>query len=162
MDIVPVMTSMLTDITTRLGTSLGGSVNRTCLMPGAVAWDACDCGLLAITVRRTYLSDTFPVPVTAASPCTSAYVVHEVLVTLARCAPNMSDNGDPPTPTALTAAATVLAADTKVVRQSIVCHLPELEEQGMLVEFLMQNQVPVGPLGGCIAVDSTVLIGLTQ
>src|SRR3990172_10621502 len=34
--------------------------DRHSVVPGAIAWDECDCGLLAVSVARIFLSETFP------------------------------------------------------------------------------------------------------
>ena len=43
-------------------TELTTTPQRSGVVPGQIAWDECDCGLLAVSVAQIYLTETFPDP----------------------------------------------------------------------------------------------------
>ena len=52
-------------VTAALPNTRGGMVDRVCCaVPGGIAWDACECGQLAISVGDSFYSDAFPAPAT--------------------------------------------------------------------------------------------------
>ena len=62
--------------------------DRSGVVPGAIAWDECDCGILAVSRAQIYLSEAFPNPV--AQPfgnCDAPYEVGEFVIQVIRCVP---------------------------------------------------------------------------
>ena len=96
--IFTVAQDLVDSTSTALAGSLGGAVGRACVVPGVIAWDCCDVGLLAVTLVRQYISDTFPhehvVPLSATGGCEAAFVVGELAVEIVRCVSSPDDNED--------------------------------------------------------------------
>ena len=82
------------------------------VVPGAIAWDECDCGILAVSVAQVFLSESFPDQ--AARPvgnCDAPYEVGEVVIQVVRCAPNPEDPLTAPTVAELDASAQEVLRD---------------------------------------------------
>lgn len=128
---------------------------RLCLLvPGNIAWDGCDCGQLALTIQRTYPTQTFPVdasdqPVRGGCGPGGA-LIYEVLVSLTRCVPGLTGTPPmPPTCAKLLASALELQADAYAVRKAVNCCLGELQRLRTILKFSVGGTNFVGPEGGC-------------
>lgn len=146
--------------------SIGGvpADMRVCLLvPSAqVPWDNCECGQLAQAVRRVYLSDTFPALAATHNQknCGPQWLVAEVILSVARCAPGPAQNGDPPPCPDLLHAALVLESDRSAVLQYLSCCLRDLLNQHRLTAWAIGSSETVGDLGGCVATETTYFLGL--
>lgn len=158
-----VVAGLLNCVEAALAGTPGGPVGRVCDVPGLLAWDDCQCGLLALTVDRVFPSATFPTEafdeiLTAA--CPPPYEAVDLTVTVLRCAPNMDSRGNPPTCAQLAAAAEVWAFDIEAVRGAIVCCMAGLVGAGTVEEWTLRATDPAGPEGGCVGADTHVTVGL--
>lgn len=153
-----------------LATSLGGPVERACVVPGDIVWDGCNCGLLAVSVTRWFLTDDFPETSSGfgatssvrVTPCDLPWLVGELHVQVIRCAP-IPERGaiDVPCPD-LDTAARVLVSDAYVTVTEAVSTLCELRESDQIVDYVVGDQETRGPAGDCVGTDLTVQVGLVR
>ena len=126
---------------------------------GAVAWDRCCAdGQLWVGVDRVYAyGGQFPAPagVTTCVPPLAA----DLSIGILRCAPTMSDQGDPPSAEALTASAAQVNEDAYVLMNGVMCCLAE---HGRARPFVIGGQRPLGPAGGCVGSSLAVTVVLTD
>jgi hypothetical protein len=124
---------------------------RACVVPGAIAWDACDCdGMVAVSVTRTFLSSSFPAEAAAIStPCDAADLAADLQVQVLRCAPTPDEEGTPPGCEQLTAAALQVVTDAWQARLGAYCTLRDLRVAKRIEAFRVASQPVLGPEGGC-------------
>ncbi|MEU7093032.1 hypothetical protein [Kitasatospora aureofaciens] len=148
---------------------------RSCVVPGAPAWDGCEdpCsgtttgGQLSVNVAQLYTStlDHFPDPVRAVQgvrSCTpSQLMVAELHVTLLRCAPTISERGCPPTCEELAAAGRILHIDMSTVHNALMCCLPTTAAgRGSGPRFSLGAMRTIGPDGGCVGLEQRLTVAL--
>lgn len=136
-------------ITERLATTEAGVPNRVCIYPGDVAWDACECGMLALTTTRITPSSSFP----PGGPeviidCGIPYLVASLEISILRCIPLGTDKR-PPTCAQLGTATRIQYEDAFAVWQGTLCCLRTMRDTGFVQEFSMGVQTFIGPQGGC-------------
>lgn len=148
---------------------------RSCVVPGLPAWDGCDnpCeaasvgGQLSVNVSRIYPAtpDAFPAEARvvqgqrgcAPPPLTAV----ELVVTLLRCAPSITERGCPPSCEDLSAAARTLHMDMATVYNALLCCLPGADPTRRLgAIFTMGVQRTLGPEGGCVGLEQRVTVAL--
>lgn len=130
-------------------------INESYVVLGDLVWDDC-CGILAAAPLRTFSSRQFPTPAQDVTNCTSSQLCVELVVILLHCAPQMDDQGNPPSVADMVASSTATANDAAVVYNTLaVADLPEGWERAN-VEQTFQAE------GGCVAVDTRITIGLPQ
>lgn len=158
----------------RLSSSLGGEPERSCTVTGAIAWDHCECGQLAVSMIQTFLSNDFPVETAGAgenqrghAKCGPALVVAEYLVSIIRCAPT-GMRGSPPTCAQLDESARVVSSDAQAVRLGVQCCLSELTRKlssngaPEINNFVLRDQAFVGPQGSCVGSELRVLVAFNN
>jgi hypothetical protein len=138
------------------------------VVPGQIAWDNCeDCGLLAVSLSRVFLTDDFPIESTLhpEGKCTSGWFGADFVLQLIRCAPMPSATGASPTVEALDASAQVVMADAHATLTGVACELAEMLPGEMggddsIVDYVIKQQMVVGPSGACVGnqVDFQVAI----
>lgn len=147
---------------------------RTCVVPGQVAWDSCDdpCGpqesggQLTVSVARIYPSTDGEFPseartVQGVRGCVPPNLTAlELVVTLLRCVPTMTEQGCPPTCDELAAASRALHADMVTVYNALLCCLPGTEQRRRGRRFVMGVQRTIGPEGGCVGLEQRVTVAL--
>lgn len=122
---------------------------------GEVAWDDC-CGLLVVAPEAIFRYVAFPEAATGAEDCILGDLGMNLNVTLVRCAPTVSDRGIAPSADALDNAHTSLLEDAAVVWTAMSGDLPAgMERAGLAQSF-------VGAQGGCIAVETRMVVGIEQ
>ncbi|MFF2964223.1 hypothetical protein ACFVT1_36270 [Streptomyces sp. NPDC057963] len=144
---------------------------RACVVPGTPAWDECvdPCsgdmagGQLTVNVARIYPSTRFPEEdqeVRGLRGCTPPPTTAvELVVTLLRCAPMVTEQGCPPTCEELAATARVTHLDSVTVYNSLMCCLPHTAgRRGR--RFVMGQQRIIGPQGGCVGIEQRVIVAL--
>jgi hypothetical protein len=132
-------------------------------VPGVLAWDGCDCGVLAVQVTRVYPSRSFPTDASGApdfQACPVLYLAVDMTVTVLRCAPSPDDYGRPPSCDQLAVSAATWRADAATVRAALACCLPVLRDAGIMEEFALRGLRPVGPEGGCVGSEQSLTVGL--
>lgn len=135
------------------------------LYPGfQVPWDQCQCGQLAVNVRKTFGSDHFPALAVDHNQgrCGPRLQVAEIGVSVARCVPAMDLNGEPPASGDLFAAAMIVEADREATRAALQCCLQALFSGRRIAAFAIGESVTQGDLGGCVSVETTLWIGLAN
>lgn len=146
-----------------LAVTPAGPPDRSCVVPGAIAWDECDCGLLAVSAARTYYSDAFPVEQTekiGAGACRPAWDVAEVVIQIIRCAPSPQGQDLFVTCAALDTSAREVIEDAYTLKAAVSLKLCQMEEAGEIIDYLSQPQVFQGPQGGCVGSELRVLVAL--
>lgn len=136
--------------------------DRVCVVPGEVAWDACDCGQLTINNPSQFSSNSFPSPILGGdqTQCGAPLIASTFTVTALRCAPSSSKNGHPPTCAALSDAAELLYQDKYYMRAAIICCLAELQRTHVLEQYTVGTVTEVGPRGGCVGAEMSFTVGL--
>lgn len=149
-------------IANRLDATTAGRPKRICIYPGDVAWDSCECGMLALTTTRIFGSERFPnegITGYQLSTCGLPYMVAQVEITMLRCVPSVQDGKNPPTCDQLASATRVMYDDAFAVWQGTLCCLRAMKEQNFIQEFNMETQTFVGPQGLCAGSTISVNIG---
>lgn len=147
-----------------LATTPAGEPDRVCLsVPGQIAWDACDCGQLALSVGQVYGSVVFPTPADGGSEsaCGTPLVVAPITVSITRCVPGPDDLGNPPSCDELLAAALILEQDRYAVRRAVACCLRDMLDS-QVIDYTVGASVTVGPEGLCAGSDTAVLVAFTN
>jgi hypothetical protein len=147
---------------TAVNTGLSTAVDRHGVVPGAIPWDACDCGMLAVSVGRIYLSDTFPEPMESViSPaCSAAWEVAEIIFQVIHCAPQPEGQNLYPSVASLMAAAQLMATDGAELIKYASQKLCEMTRDDEIVDHLIGTVDPQGPEGGCVGYQLSVLVAL--
>lgn len=142
------------------------------VVPGQIAWDACtgcagsgDCsGQLSVAARRIYPSDPFPrlfAGVRGTKTCGAFHVMAvELIIGLSRCVPVSDDQGRPPSPASLAAAAEILHIDMTAVSNALECCLPGLDDRPRGLQYVVGESRVIGPSGGCVGFEQSVTVGL--
>lgn len=149
-------------ISDRLASTTGGLPNRVCIYPGDVAWDECECGMLALTTTRIFGSQTFPIegiPGVGISNCGLPYMVAELEITMLRCVPSIQQGKRPPSCAQLSDAAKIMYEDAFAVWQGTLCCLREMKSQGFLAEYALAAQSFTGPQGLCAGSTMSINMG---
>lgn len=145
---------------------------RACVVPGPPAWDGCTdpCsndgtgGQLTVHVARIYAASSFPAEdrsVHGGRNCVPiASTGAELVVTLLRCAPTMSDRGCPPACDDWAAAARVVHIDAVTIYNALLCCLPTTGTRRRGPQFLLGAQRVLEPQGGCMGVEQKVTVEL--
>lgn len=133
--------------------------DRAGVVPGAIAWDACDCGQFAVALTATWVSNSPPAELPGdrgEEPCGAAFLGATYAIQVARCAPTIDDAGNPPPVEAEEEAAELLAADAYAVRMGVRCALGPLRRAQEIAGWLSGALSVQGPEGGCVGVELTV------
>lgn len=140
-----------------------GPPQRSCVVPGEVVWDDCQCGMLAVNWRIVSRSNAFPASSaeTSQTNCSSPYTVVQVGVTMLRCAAGPDANGNAPTCEALAEDAFTMTADMVAVRDSLSCCLHQLYRSHDITDYAIGQTIAVGPAGGCDGTVTDVILGFT-
>jgi hypothetical protein len=142
-----------------------GLPERVCVVPGAIAWDDCQCGQLAVTVTRLYPSNRFPQELSGQgsdvpSRCGAALLGVDLTVQVVRCAPSPTDADPAVACAALEATAQMVLDDAYWTRVGVVCCLRDLEDETTITDWLVRAQTPAGPQGGCVGSDLAVTVAV--
>lgn len=135
---------------------------RNYIVPGALAWDECECGLLAIEWQTANYTAVFPNPRPVLADGCKPYLALQVLVTALRCAPNPGDRGEAPSPSALGAAAIVNLDDLEAVLAGTAEAASTLEDNNIILQYSLGQVAPAGPQGGCVGVTQTIHLGFAN
>lgn len=132
-----------------------GAISRAYVAAGQVVWDDC-CGMLVVAPERVFRSVAFPQEANDREICFGGTVVVSLVVLLVRCIPGASATGAPPSAAVLSAAYSEVMEDAAVVYNAVVGPLPDGWERSN------PTQTFVGAEGGCIGVETRVIIGVEQ
>jgi hypothetical protein len=143
----------------------GNPVQRSCVVNGAIAWDECDCGLLAVAVGRQYLSNSFPSPLTDtdSSQCGAAWLVADLVLQVIRCAPSPQNGAFSPSCDALDGSAQEVITDAWYVMETVPCLLESMKEDTReIIDYLVRTLTPQGPQGGCVGSELVFTVGVRR
>ena len=126
------------------------------VVPGTLAWDECECGLLAVEWTGAQYADTPPTPSVQRDGGCRPYVFGSYKVTMARCVPGVQAEGRSPTVAQLDAAAQIQFDDVLAMLKGSSLAMVSLSDDNTIVGFDMSGVIPQGPEGGCVAVTQTL------
>jgi hypothetical protein len=134
------------------------------VVPGAIAWDACDCGLLAVSVGQIHPTEQFPNPVQArvGNGCDAPWEAAEIIMQVVRCTPTVDDVGEPPTTGALDESAREILQDAYEMMRAVSTTLCEMNDAREISDFLMRPLTPQGPSGACGGNELRAVVGLPR
>lgn len=137
--------------------------DRHSVVPGAIAWDACDCGLLAVSVVQVFLSETFPEQLARkVGACDAPYEVGEVVMQIVRCAPNPDDPLTAPTTAELDASAQEVLRDAYEMLKAVSVKLCEMNDARDISDFMLRPLTAQGPSGGCVGNELRAYVALRR
>lgn len=134
------------------------------VVPGMIAWDECDCGLLAVSVGQIDLTESFPDPALRriGNACDAPWEAAEIIVQVVRCTPCPDDNGKPPTVTALDASAQEILQDAYEMMRAASTKLCEMNEAREIADFILRPLNPQGPSGCCGGNELRAVVSLMR
>lgn len=135
---------------------------REYVVPGQLAWDECQCGLLAIEWLSAPYSSAFPNPSPPTSSGCKPLLALQVRVTVLRCASSPGTHGEAPSPSALSSAAIVNLDDLEAMLRGTADAVRFLEDQNDILNYSLSAPVPAGPQGGCVGVTQELWLGFTN
>jgi hypothetical protein len=124
---------------------------RSGVVPGQIAWDECDCGLLAVSVNQIFLTETFPDQLTrrVGNACDAPYEVAEFVIQVIRCVPGASDQTIAPTVAELDASAQEVLRDAYEMLKGASVLLCEMNRDREISDFMLRPLTAQGPTGVC-------------
>lgn len=137
---------------------------RHSVVPGAIAWDACDCGLLAVSVGTIYPTEIFPNPALArvSNACDAPWEAAEIVMQIVRCTPCPDDNGNPPTTAALDASAQEILRDAYEMMRAVSTTLCQMNKAREISDYVMRPLTPQGPSGCCGGNELRAVVSLPR
>ena len=139
-----------------------GKPARVSIVPGAIAWDECDdCGLLALAAARFYLSNQIPQPA-ATTDGVGALLAVDCVTQIIRCAPSAQGTNLSPSVADLDASARQVLDDAYAIMCSTISALLAAQLAGTIVDFLISQQLFVGPEGACVGSELTYTVGFIR
>jgi hypothetical protein len=133
------------------------------VVPGAIAWDACDCGLLAVSVGQIYPTEIFPNPLQArvGNSCDAPWEAAEIIMQVVRCTPQPDDAG-PPTTAALDASAREILTDAYEMTRAVSATLCRMNKDREISDYLVRALNPQGPTGACGGNELRAVVALPR
>lgn len=124
---------------------------RSGVVPGAIAWDECDCGLLAVSVARIFLTEAFPDELSRriGNACDAPYEVGEFVIQVIRCVPGASDQTIAPTVAELDTSAREILRDAYEMLKGASVELCEMNDSRDIADFMLRPLTAQGPTGVC-------------
>lgn len=137
---------------------------RHSVVPGAIAWDECDCGLLAVSVARVFLTETFPDELArrVGNACDAPWEVAEIVIQVVRCAPNPDDPLTAPTTDELDASAQDVLRDAYEMLRAVSVKLCEMNKARDIADFMLRPLTAQGPSGGCVGNELRAYVSLPR
>lgn len=133
------------------------------VVPGAIAWDACDCGLLAVSVGQIYPTEQFPNPalVRVGGGCDAPWEAAEIIMQVVRCVPT-HDGEKPPTTAALDTSAREILTDAYEMMLAVSTTLCQMNKDREISDFVMRANTPQGPSGACGGNELRAVVSLPR
>lgn len=166
--------NLLDCVADKLADTEAGAPARRCVVTGALAWDDCECGQLAVVINRAFSSDSFPtegISTAAGSmfPCGGRLLGIEYTVSILRCAPTGGDDPAPPTCPDIDAASQTAVIDAWAVRTAALCCLNSwastrdpVTNQKIIDSFVINDQPFVGAEGMCMGSELNITVGIAN
>jgi len=138
--------------------------DRHSVVPGAIAWDECDCGLLAVSVAQIYPTEVFPDPLArrVGNGCDAPWEVAELVIQVVRCAPNPDDPLTAPTTVELDASAVAVLTDAYEMLRAVSITLCEMNQARDISDFMLRPLTAQGPAGGCVGNELRAVVSLPR
>jgi hypothetical protein len=138
--------------------------DRHSVVPGLIAWDECDCGLLAVSVGTIYLTETFPDPLTrrVGNACDAPWEAAEVIIQVVRCAPNPDDPMTAPTTAELDTSAQEVLRDAYEMLRAVSVKLCQMNRDREIADFILRPLTSQGPSGGCVGNELRAVVSLAR
>jgi len=164
-----VASKLVTEISADLANTVAGVPERACVVPAAIAWDECECGLLAVALAGQFLSDNFPSDVLAGGQvarvvtfCDLPWLVGRYAVQLIRCAPT-PNAGEISIPCdRLASSAKTVVIDAKVLINAVSCTLRDMMDVDDIVDYHILTHEFLGPMGGCVGSELIVTVAVPR
>jgi hypothetical protein len=153
--------AILTSVRTQLLVTPTGwpTTAREYIVPGQLAWDECECGLLAIEWLSAPYTSAFPNVRQALADGCKPMLALQVQVTVLRCAPSPGIHGEAPSPSDLMSAAITNLDDLEAVLTGTSQAVKTLEESNAILQYALSAPNPQGPEGGCVGVQQQLFLG---
>lgn len=137
---------------------------RHSVVPGAIAWDGCDCGLLAVSVGPIYLTENFPDPLArrVGNACDAPWEAAEIIIQVIRCVPGADDQSIAPTTTELDASAQEILRDAYEMMKAVSVKLCQMNRDRDIADFIMGRLTPQGPTGVCGGNELRTVVSLSR
>lgn len=137
---------------------------RSGVVPGQIAWDGCDCGLLTVSLSQIYLTETFPDQLArkVGNACDAPYEVGEFVIQVIRCVPGADDQAIAPTVAALDKAAQEILQDAYEMLRATSLLLCEMNEAREISDFILRPLTAQGPTGDCGGNELRALVALPR
>lgn len=135
---------------------------RSGVVPGQIAWDECDCGLLAVSVARIFLTEAFPDELSRriGNACDAPYEVGEIVIQVVRCAPNPDDPLTAPTMAELDTSTQEVLTDAYEMLKGASVKLCQMNEARDIADFMLRPLTAQGPSGGCVGNELRAYVAL--
>lgn len=135
---------------------------RVCVVPGQLAWDDCECGLIAVEFNGSAFSSNFFSPQPVTSDGCRSYATFTYTTTVLRCVPGTQGAAHPPTCEQLDAAAQTFYDDGLALMDGMSAALIAMAEANVILEYGMNGLVPTGPQGNCVGQTQQVTVALSN
>lgn len=137
--------------------------DRSGVVPAAIAWDECDCGLLAVSVNQIFPTEVFPsLLVEPSGNCDASVDAAEIVIQIIRCAPQPEGDRLAPSVSTLDASAQEVNRDAyellKAARETL-CAMLNVRD---IYAFLLRPLTAQGPSGACVGNELRVYVGLLR
>lgn len=138
--------------------------SRSGVVPGQIAWDECDCGLLAVSLARVFLTETFPDELSRriGNACDAPYEVGEFVIQVIRCVPGATDQLLAPSVADLDASAQELLRDAYEMLKGVSVELCEMNAARDISDFMLRPLTTQGPTGVCGGNELRVYVALLR
>lgn len=131
-------------------------------VPGQLAWDECQCGLLAVEMQPAFFTQSFPNPSPQREDGCRPFLALPLLITVLRCAPVIEKGETSPKPSSLDLGASVMYDDVEALLRGTASAAHELYEDYAVLAYSLNNVTPVGPQGGCVGITQQIILGFNN
>ena len=136
-------------------------VQRSGVVPGAIPWDECDCGMLAVSVAQVYPTETFPDLMTdLTGNCDAPAQSGEIVIQVIRCAPQPEGQDFAPSVAAQDASAQEINRDAYEMILATRQTLCQMQADRDIYAWLWRPLTSQGPSGACVGNELRVFVGL--
>lgn len=155
--------TLAADLLAYVNANTTSKFGRVSLVPGLIAWDACDCGALYLMINQTYDSEDFPMQKVTndlSMGCGAPYEASELVLQCMECAPTPVGNSQVTSVEDESTAARLVRRDAAEVRKAVRAFLCQARNDDNITDFIMDVQIVQGPTGGCVGTELRFRVGL--
>jgi len=135
---------------------------RVCLVPGQLAWDNCECGLIAVELVGTGFSRGGQDSSVETEDGCNGLATATYRVTVLRCAPGVGAAGSAPTCAELDAAAKIFYDDVDALLRGVSIAMRDMYDTDIIKTYWFNGTSPTGPDGRCVGSTEEVTVGVTN